>query len=777
MLHPLTHSPRRSAGLVAASLGLANVLLASTALAQADSGRLTLDRLAHGEFQTQTYGPIRWTTGTSYTMLEPSVSAKDAVDIVLYDAPSGKRAVLVPANRLVPKGEAGPIEIEDFAWSPAGSQVLIYTNSQKVWRQNTRGDYWLADTATGALRKLGGPDAKPSTLMFATFSPDGRAVAYVREHNLYVENVADGRITQLTTDGSPTVVNGTFDWVYEEELNLRNGFRWSPDGRRIAYWQLNMDSVRNYDLINDTDSLYSFVVPVQYPKAGTTNSAGRIGVVAATGGPTRWLDIPGDPRNQYLARMQWAASPREVVIERLNRLQNTNDVILADVETGQLRTILTERDSAWTEVVDDLRWLDGGKSFLWLSDRDGWRHLYRISRDGKSVRLLTPGAFDLVSPDAAFGKPYVHAVDTTGKWAYFSASPDNATQRYLYRVGLDGKKRPERLTPAGQPGSHDYDIAPGSQWALHTWSSFDRPPQYELVRLPRHERVRTLEDNRELVSRLAMVARRPVEFFKVDVGGGTKLDGWMLRPASFDSTKRYPVLFHVYGEPASQTVLDEWQGFTGLWHLMLAQQGYIVASVDNRGTPAPRGRAWRKSIYRQIGVLASADQAAAARELARRPYVDSARIGIWGWSGGGSMSLNAIFRYPDLYRMAMSVAPVPDLRLYDTIYQERYMGLPADNAEAYRQGSPITFAGQLKGDLLVVHGSGDDNVHYQGTERLVNALVAANKPFTMMAYPNRTHCICEGPGTTRHLFSLLERYLHEHMPAGDGGHETSAVGH
>jgi dipeptidyl-peptidase-4 len=274
-----------------------------------------------------------------------------------------------------------------------------------------------------------------------------------------------------------------------------------------------------------------------------------------------------------------------------------------------------------------------------------------------------------------------------------------------------------------------------------------------------------------------MVARRPVEFFKVDVGGGTKLDGWMLRPASFDSTKRYPVLFHVYGEPASQTVLDEWQGFTGLWHLMLAQQGYIVASVDNRGTPAPRGRAWRKSIYRQIGVLASADQAAAARELARRPYVDSARIGIWGWSGGGSMSLNAIFRYPDLYRMAMSVAPVPDLRLYDTIYQERYMGLPADNAEAYRQGSPITFAGQLKGDLLVVHGSGDDNVHYQGTERLVNALVAANKPFTMMAYPNRTHCICEGPGTTRHLFSLLERYLHEHMPAGDGGHETSAVGH
>ena len=766
MPHAHFQPVRPHAYLLVLGLWLIHLALASPAAAQADSARLTLDRLAHGEFQTQTYGPIRWTTGTSYTMLEPSVSSREALDIVLYDGPSGKRTVLVPASRLIPKGQSAPIEIEDFAWSPAGSQVLIYTNSQKVWRQNTRGDYWLADTATGSMRKLGGAEAKPSTLMFATFSPDGRAVAYVREHNLYVESVADGHITQLTTDGSPTVVNGTFDWVYEEELNLRNGFRWSPDGRRIAYWQLNMDSVRNYDLINDTDSLYSFVIPVQYPKAGTTNSAGRIGVVAATGGPTRWLDIQGDPRNQYLARLEWAASPKELVIQRLNRLQNTNDVMLADVETGQIRTILTERDSAWTNVVDDLRWLDGGKSFLWLSERDGWRHLYRISRDGKSIKLLTPGAFDLISPDAAFEEPYVHAVDTTGKWAYFSASPENATQRYLYRVSLDGKRKPERLTPADQSGSHDYDIAPGAQWALHTWSTFDHPPKTELVKLPRHERVRMLQDNAELEARLATLARRPVEFFKVDAGDGTKLDGWMIRPADFDSTKRYPLLFHVYGEPASQTVLDEWEGFTGLWHLMLAQQGYIIASVDNRGTPAPRGRAWRKSIYRQIGVLASADQAAAAKELARRPYVDPARIGIWGWSGGGSMTLNAILRYPDVYKMGMAVAPVPDLRLYDTIYQERYMGLPADNVDAYRQGSPITFAGQLKGDLLVVHGSGDDNVHYQGTERLVNALVAANKQFTMMAYPNRTHCICEGPGTTRHLFSLLEHYLHEHLPAG-----------
>src|SRR5882724_1801683 len=664
-----------------------HVLLAFAAVAglarplagQTDRGALTLQRLMQGEFHAKAYGPIRWVDDSSYSVLEPSASVRNAQDLVRYDAASGRKSVLVPAGRLVPPGDSVPIEIEDFAWSPAGPQLLLYTNSQRVWRQNTRGDYWLVDTTSWKLRRLGGPDAKPSTLMFATFTPDGHAVAYVRERNLYAETVADGKVTQLTADGSPTVVNGTFDWVYEEELNLRNGFRWSPDGHRIAYWQLNMDSVRIFDLIDDTDSLYSFVVPVQYPKAGTSNSAGRIGVVSASGGATRWLDIAGDARNQYLTRMEWAASPAELVIQRLNRLQNTDDVMLADVETGRLRTVMTERDSAWLDVVDDLRWLDHGKSFLWLSQRDGWRHLYRASRDGKSVRLLTPGAYDLISPDAAFGDPYVHAVDSTGGWAYFSASPSNATQRYLYRVRLDGKGRAERLTPADQPGSHDYDIAPGARWALHTWSSFDAPPQVELVRLPKHERVRTLLDNAELKTRLAALRRRPVEFFKVDVGDGTRLDGWLLRPADFDSTKRYPVLFHVYGEPASQTVLDEWQGFLGLWHLMLAQQGYLVASVDSRGTPAPRGRAWRKSVYRQIGVLASADQAAAVRALARRPYVDPNRIGIWGWSGGGSMSLNAIFRYPDVYRMAMAVAPVPDLHLYDTIYQERYMGLPADN--------------------------------------------------------------------------------------------------
>ena len=281
--------------------------------------------------------------------------------------------------------------MEDYDWSPDGKRLLLFTNSEKVWRENTRGDYWLIDLASGPPRKLGGRAAKPSTLMFATFSPDGGRVAYVRENNLYVEELATGRITALTRDGSRTTINGTFDWVNEEEFALRNGFRWSPDGKRIAYWQLDASGVRDFDLIDDTDSLYSFVVPVQYPKAGTTNSAVRVGVVSAAGGPTRWIATPGDPRNNYIARMEWAASSDEIVLQHLDRLQHTLTLMLGDARTGAARPILVERDSAWVDVVNDLRWLDGGRSFTWVSERDGWRHLYVVSRDGKSVRLRDAG--------------------------------------------------------------------------------------------------------------------------------------------------------------------------------------------------------------------------------------------------------------------------------------------------------------------------------------------------------------------------------------------------
>ncbi len=722
---------------------------------QADPSLVTIDRIFETQdFQLDRFGPARWLDSGAYTTLEPAASGQAGDDIVKHDARTGAPEVLVPAVRLVPKDAKTPLEVDDYQWSADGTRLLVYTNSQKVWRQRTRGDYWVLDLRTRALHQLGG-DAKPATLMFAKFSPDGTRVAYVREHDLYVEPSDGGPITRLTTNGSPTMINGTFDWVYEEELGLRDGFRWSPDGRSIAYWQLDSSGVGIFNLIDDTDSLYPTLKPIPYPKVGTTNSAARLGIVPAAGGPTRWLDIPGDPRNHYLARMEWAASSDEVVVQQLNRLQNTDLVLLGDRRTGKVRTVLTEKDPAWVEVVDDLDWLDDGKAFTWVSERDGWQHVYVVPRDGGTPRLVMRGTFDVVR---------VASIDEQGGWIYYLASPDKPTERYLFRSRLDGTGAPERLTPTDEAGTHSYTISPHAAYAFHTWSSFGVPPTTELVRLPDHRALRTLAANERARANVAKLLKHPVEFFRVDGGNGVMLDAYMMKPPGFDPTKRYPILFNVYGEPAGQTVTNAWGGRNYLWHLMLTQQGYIVASVDNEGTNSPRGRAWRKVIYRQIGILASKEQAAAAREILERSYVDPSRVGVWGWSGGGSMTLNLMFRSPDLYSAGMAVAPVPDQRLYDSIYQERYMGLPDDNADGYRNGSPITFAGQLRGNLLVVHGSGDDNVHYQGTERLVDALVAANKPFQLMVYPNRTHAISEGPNTSRHLYELLTRYLTEHLP-------------
>lgn len=741
---------------------------ATAARASSDSSRLTLGRIfATREFAARGARSLRWTAdGKGYTTLEPSATVPDAKDLVRYDAASGRRAIVVRAERLVVPGDSASIDIEDYQFSPDGRRLLVFTDAQRVWREYTRGNYWVLDVAGGAPRRLGGAAATSDSLMFAKFSPDGDRVAYVRANNLYVEDVATGAVTPLTTDGSRTIINGTFDWVYEEELSLRDGFRWSPDGTHIAYWQLDDSGVRDYLLLDTTDSLYSFTIPIQYPKAGTTNSAARVGVVSASGGATRWLAVPGDPRQHYIARLEWAASSNEVVLQQLDRRQHTLLVMLGDARTGAVRTVLTEHDSTWVDVVDDLRWLGGGSQFTWVSERDGWRRLYAVSRDGHAIRPLTTGAFDLQNPDAAFGDPYVVGVDSAAGWIYFTASPDAPTQLYLYRARLDGRGSAQRVTPAGEPGTHTYSVAPGGKFAIHSYSTFTTPPVYELVRLPSHQVVRTLEDNAALRARLASLARGRVQFLRVPARDGTPLDAWVMTPPGFDSTRRYPVLFNVYGEPAAQTVLDAWNG-DYLWHLMLTQQGYVVASIDNRGTPAPRGRAWRRSIYGAVGVLASQDQADGARALARRlPYADSTRFGVWGWSGGGSMTLNLMFRSPELYKVGMSVAPVSDERLYDTIYQERYMGLPQENPDGYRRGSPLTYAANLRGDLLVVHGTGDDNVHYQGTERLINALVAADRPFTMMAYPNRSHCICEGPGTRLHLYGLLTRYLESHLATG-----------
>lgn len=726
---------------------------------KADSSLLTLERIfSSDEFRTEQWGPASWFEDeAAYTTVEKSDSSGKAMDIVMYNLTTGKREVLVSSKRLIPSGEKTPLFLEDYDWSKDRTKLLIYTNSKRVWRQNTKGDYWVLDLNDWNLHKLGG-DAEPSTLMFAKFSPDGSRIGYVIENNIYVEDLRTKEIITLTEDGSENIINGTFDWVYEEELSLRDGFRWSPDGKWIAYWQLDTEGVKTFYMINNIDSLYPELIPIKYPKVGETNSASRIGIVSSLGGETRWFELEGDPQNHYLARMDWVEESEEICFQRLNRLQNTNWVMIGNRETTEVRTVFVDRDEAWVDVNGDVRWIEGGKRFLWLSERDGWRHLYSVSRENGEALLLTPGEYDVES---------LEGVDETSGWAYFIASPDNPTQRFLYLAPLNGSGKVKRITPPAQKGVHTYDISPSGKWAFHSYSSFDTPPVTELISLPDHKVRRVLASNTVLREKLEGLRRQPVEFFRVNIGEGVELDGWCMKPPDFDSGKKYPLLFYVYGEPAGTTVIDRWGGERYLWHLMLSQHGYLVMSIDNRGTKVPRGRSWRKSIYRQVGILAPRDQAAAAQALLKEsPYIDAERIATWGWSGGGQMSLNMIFRYPDIYHTAMAVAFVCNQRYYDTIYQERYMGLPDDNAENFKNGSPITWAHQLKGNLLLAHGTHDDNVHYQSCEALVDELIKHNKQFSLMVYPNRTHAIRERKNSRRHLHELMTRFLERNMPPG-----------
>jgi dipeptidyl-peptidase-4 len=693
-------------------------------------------------------GGIKWgKDGKSYYALESN-------SLVRYDLPAFQRTVVVDTKDMPPS-------VQSFTFSDDEKKLLLFNNTKKVWRFNTRGDYWLLDLATLHLKQLGA-GRPPSSLMFAKISPDGAMAAYTSEHNVYVEDLATGKITPLTTDGTFRLINGTFDWAYEEEFSCRDGFRWSPDSKSIAYWQLDATKVKNFLMIDNTDSLYPFTIPVEYPVAGEDPSPCRVGVIDIATGKTTWMNLPGDNQQHYIPRMEWAAGSTELVLEQLDRKQQDAKVFLCNAATGAATPVYAETDSAWIDVKhrysDDptgWEWMNGGKDFLWVSEKDGWRHLFRISRDGKKETLLTKGNYDLIS---------LRAIDEKGGYAYFMASPDNATQQYLYRVRLDGKGALELVSPATQRGTHSYNISPNALYATHNFSNHLYENISEWVSLPAHTSIRTNEQaNRRGNGR----PQYPVKMFQLTTDDGITMDGWMILPKDFDSTKKYPVVFNVYTEPASTTVRDvAGAAGTRLYAGDIAADGYIQMSLDGRGTPAPKGAAWRKCIYRKIGIINIRDQAMAVKKIIQWPYVDSSRIAVWGWSGGGSATLNLMFQHPELYKTGISIAPVADELLYDNIYQERYMGLPRENREDFVKGSPLYYAKNLRGNLLIVHGTGDDNVHYKGTEELINELVKYDRKFQVMVYPNRTHAISEGEGTTLHLTHLFTDYLREHCPGG-----------
>jgi len=720
----------------------------------------------------QNRGRINWTAdGNSYTRI------KDG-NIVHVNPATDEETVIIKKTQLTDPETGKTITPQSYEFNSNYTRVLVFTNTAKVWRYRTRGDYWLFDVIANKIQKLG-KGLPAQSLMFAKFSPDGKKVAYVSEHNIYAEEVSSGVITKLTKDGTRKLINGTFDWVYEEEFGCRDGFRWSPDGAKIAFWQVDASKVRDYYMLNTTDSNYSQVIPVEYPKVGEPPSPTKIGVVYLYNGSTRWMDIAGDPQQNYLPRMEWAGN-NELLVQQLNRKQQVSKMIYCNVIDNKSRVFWSESSSSWVDLSSDdagWTWINKGEEFIWVSEKDGWRHIYKISRDGRTETLLTKGNYDIGE---------IKCIDEARNFIYFTASPANATQKYLYRVNIgkgtvvkqvldafktvidkitNATEEPELVSAKTQVGTHTYNISPNGKYAQHSFSNHNTPPVNEWISLPDNK---PLKEGNSIATKIKTDENIDVEYTKIMLDSALVLDAWINKPKNFDPQKKYPVVLFVYGEPASSTVLDTYGNHNNfLYNGDMRTDGYIQVSIDNRGTPMMKGEAWRKSIYRNIGTINIEDIAMGFKKLLEaRPYFDKDRTAVWGWSGGGSSTLHLLFRYPELFKTGISIAAVSNQLFYDNIYQERYMGLPQENKEDFIKGSPVTYAKNLQGNLLYIHGTGDDNVHFSNAELLVNELVKYNKQFQYMPYPNRSHGISEGPGTSEHLRTLYTNYLKLHCPPG-----------
>lgn len=585
------------------------------------------------------------------------------------------------------------------------------------------------------------------------YSPDSSRVVEFRRRGLFWRELPDGEPKRIIRPGDGDVVF------------FRNP-TWSPDGQKILFIESNETEIKTRTMLVPSDPSYPGTREQRFARVGEKIPQLRVGVYDVQQDKVNWLPIDSPDEGFYLSQVEWApvqnGDGAAVLVERLSRFRDRRDFLLFDVESDSVKTLFHETNEAWAEASQGknlrLIWVKDGQQFIVISEKDGWRQAFLYDRTGQELLNLTPGEYDIIERAV---------VDERNGWFYFYASPDNATQKYLYRVPLDGSGNLERITPLDQPGTHDYQFSPDTRWAFHTRSTFDSPPITELVELSNHRTVRVLEDNAELHRKAQVLADNPTEFLTLEIGDGITLDAWLMKPTDFDPSKKYPVFVYVYGEPHAQTVLDGWATVHDQFHRAVADLGYLVISIDNRGTPAPKGAAWRRSIFGSLGPLSSEEQAVALQAFERdRPYVDLSRVGIWGWSGGGSNTLNALFRKPEVYHVGIAVVPKPQPHLYNAWFQEIYMRTPEVNPDGYQQSAPLNFAEGLQGRLLIITGSGETNTHIQIIEGLVDRLIELGKPFDYMVYPNRDHGLSEGKGTVVHVRMLVIRYLVENLPRG-----------
>jgi len=679
---------------------------------------------------------------------------------------------------ILSSSQVNNLEIESFSFSQSKNKILIFTQSVKVWRYNTRGDYWVYDFKKNEIQKLG-RNMSSSSLMFAKFSPNERFVAYVSKEktesgirnsstsvNIYLESLDDRSIKKLTSsNGTKKLINGTFDWVYEEEFGCRDGFIFNEDGTRIAFWQIDANQVRDFYMINNTDSIYSYTIPVEYPKVGEDLTPARIGVINLSNAEITWMKIPGEQNKFYLPRMTWMPGRNDLMIQQLNRKQNHSKIYIANANDGSTELLMEEKDDAWVDlrsswpyqVQAGWKFINNGKEFLYTTEKDGWSHIYRFDITNKTEYLVTKGNYDVVKP---------LAYDEKNESVYFIASPENPTERYLYKTSAKGDGKLIRVTPDILEGSHNYQISTKAKYAFHSFSNYFTRPMQAIVSLPNHK---FINENQNMIEKYDLEKKKdhPLEFFEITTVDNVTMEGWIVKPKNLNKNKKYPVLFYFYSEPAGQTGVNRYgAGNNSLYDGNLGEDGYVYVTFDGRGTPSPKGRAWRKAIYRNIGRINVRDMAMGAKAVFEKyEFIDTSRVAVHGWSGGGTATLNCLFQYPEIFHTGIAVAAVANQLTYDNIYQERYMGDPKESYQDYVDGSPIKYAKNLEGNLLYIHGTGDDNVHYQNAEMLANELIKHKKIFYMLSYPNRSHGIRED-GAYPHVRLMFTDFLRKNCPPG-----------
>jgi dipeptidyl-peptidase 4 len=681
--------------------------------------------------------------GKSYSRLE-------AGRILRYDLASGasQEVIFDPAT-------AGSLAVESYTFSADENKLLLATLTEQIYRHSSRSNYYVYDRTSKQLSPLFAEGKQ----MYASFNPAADKVAFVYNNNLYIKDLKSGATTAISTDGKANeIINGAVDWVYEEEFSMSQGFEWSPDGGKIAYYRFDERSVPEFTMTNFEGGTHPAYVKFKYPKVGEPNSKVKVFIYDLNAGKS--LEVATPANNEYIPRMKWTQDPNALCLTLLNRHQNDLQLVLADASSGQTRLLLRETNKYYVDIHDNLRFLKDGQHFLWTSEKDGYNHLYLYDMQGKEVRQLSKGPWEVGN---------VYGMDERNKIVYYQAGENSHLERQVYQVGLDGGAKKAIFA---EKGWADAQFSSTFDYYVVTHSSANTPPVFTVFNRG-GGKVRVIEDNAALRKLQADHGALPVEFFKFQVRGNTDLYAWQIKPTNFDPLKKYPVLMFQYGGPGSQEVKESWRGQNYWWFQHLAQQGYLVACVDNRGTGG-RGEAFKKSTYLQLGKQETEDQLDAARYLGRLRYVDPQRIGIFGWSYGGFMAANAMFKGEGLLKAAISVAPVTNWKWYDNIYTERYMRTLEENPNGYEENAPLNHADLLKGNFLLVHGMGDDNVHFQHTAELVNALVDHDKQYDTYFYPNRNHGIYGG-NTRFHLYRKMTDFLNEKLKGVEQPPQTKAV--